>query len=132
MVDNERSGAAGLPLLSIVDDDQSVRESLPDLLHELGFAAEAYVSAEQFLASGGIGRTQCLLLDVAMPGMSGPELQEELVRRGHAIPIVFITGQDDESIGPRVLAAGAVACLLKPFSDATLIDAVSAALEGRS
>jgi FixJ family two-component response regulator len=128
MVDNERSGTAGLPLLSIVDDDESVRESLPDLLHELGFAAESYASAEQFLASGRVGQTQCLLLDVAMPGMSGPALQQELARRGHAIPIVFITGQDDESIGPRVLAAGAVACLLKPFSDATLNDAVSAAL----
>lgn len=130
-MDNERRRTGSPPLLSVVDDDESVRESLPDLLHELGFAADTYTSAEQFLASGRIGRTQCLLLDVAMPGMSGPELQEELARRGHAIPIVFITGHDDEGIRPRVLAAGAVACLSKPLDDAMLLDAVSEALGGR-
>lgn len=123
---------AGASLVSVVDDDESVRESLPDLLRELGFDVEAFASAEAFLASAHLGRTRCLILDVAMPGMSGPELQEELARRRHAIPIVFITGQQDESVRPRVLAAGAVACLSKPFSDTALLDAVNAALEVRS
>jgi FixJ family two-component response regulator len=115
-------------LVSVVDDDQSVRESLPDLLRELGFAVQAFGSAEEFLASEHRDRTRCLVLDVAMPGMSGPELQEELSRRGSAVPIIFITAQEDESIRPRVLAAGAVACLFKPFSDTALLDAVHAAL----
>ena len=116
------------PLVSVVDDDESVRESLPDLLRELGFAAEVFSSAEEFLESGYLGRTRCLVLDVAMPGMSGPELQAELGRRGHAIPIVFITAQHDESICRGLLAAGAVACLFKPFRDTALHEAVSAAV----
>ena len=122
------SMTADPPLVSVVDDDESVRESLPDLLRALGFAADAHSSAEAYLASGHPGRTRCLVLDVAMPGMSGPELQEELTRRGHAIPIVFITAQQDESIRPRVLAAGAVACLFKPFTDTALLAAVNAGL----
>ncbi len=116
------------PLVSVVDDDESVRESLPDLLRELGFAAEAFASAEEFLASRHMDRTRCLVLDVAMPRMSGPELQEELARRGRALPIVFISAQQDESIRARVLAAGAVAYLSKPFSDTALLGAVKAAL----
>jgi FixJ family two-component response regulator len=128
---DERSVIASPPLVSVVDDDESMRESLPDLLRELGFAAEAFASAEELLASDHVGRTRCLVLDVAMPGMSGPELQEELTRRGRVIPIVFITAQQDESIRSRVIAAGAVACLFKPFSDTALLDAINAAL-GRS
>ncbi len=116
------------PLVSVVDDDESIRESLPDLLRELGFAAEVFASAEEFLASDRLGRTQCLVLDVAMPGMTGPELQGELARRGDATPIVFITAQQDEHLRPHVLAAGAVACLYKPFSDTALLDAVRAAV----
>jgi len=119
------------PLVSVVDDDESVRESLPDLLRELGFAAEAFASGEEFLASDHVGRTRCLVLDVAMPGMSGPEVQAELARRGRAIPIVFITAQQDEHVRSRLLAAGAVACLFKPFRDTALLDAVNTAL-GRS
>jgi FixJ family two-component response regulator len=119
---------ANPPLVSVVDDDESVRESLPDLLRELGFAVEAFASAEQFLASDHVRGTQCLVLDVAMPGMSGPELQEELARRRHAIPIVFITAQQDDGIRARVLAGGATAYLFKPFSDTALRDAVHAAL----
>ena len=125
---HERPVVATPLLVSVVDDDESVRESLPDLLCELGFATETFASAEEFLASEHVGRTRCLVLDVAMPGMSGPELQAELARRGRAIPIVFITGQPDESVRPRVLAAGGVACLFKPFSDTALLDAVNAAL----
>ena len=122
---------ANSPLVSVVDDDESVRESLPDLLRELGFATKAFASAEEFLASDQVDRTRCLVLDVAMPGMSGPELQDELTRRGRTIPIVFITGQQDEGIRSRVCAAGAAACLFKPFSDTALLDAVNTAL-GRS
>jgi FixJ family two-component response regulator len=119
---------ANAPLVSVVDDDESVRESLPDLLRELGFAAEAFASAEEFLASDLLARTRCLVLDVAMPGMSGPDLQTELARRRRGIPIVFITAQQDEEVRSRVLAAGAVACLYKPFSETALSDAVNAAL----
>ena len=79
------------PLVSVVDDDESVRESLPDLLGEFGFAARAFSSAEEFLASDCVDQTRCLILDVAMPGMSGPELQRELKLRRQEIPIVFIT-----------------------------------------
>ena len=118
-------------LVSVVDDDESVRESLPDLLRELGFAAEAFSSADAFLTSDFVSETSCLLLDVAMPGMSGPELQQELIRRQQDIPIVFITANGDKTIGPRLLAQGAVECLFKPFSDAALLDALNAALRMR-
>jgi FixJ family two-component response regulator len=119
----------GKPLLvSVVDDDESVRESLPDFLRQVGFAAEAFSSAEEFLASDSVDETRCLLLDMAMPGMSGPELQQELIRRRQAIPIVFITAHSDETIRPRLLARGAVECLFKPFSEKALLDALDAAL----
>jgi FixJ family two-component response regulator len=119
-------------LVSVVDDDESVRESLPDLLRQLGFAAEAFPSAEAFLLSEVLSDTSCLLLDVVMPGMSGPDLQEELTRRRQKIPVVFITGHRDASVRPRLLARGAVDCLVKPFSEAALLAAVRAALGGPS
>ena len=115
-------------LVSVVDDDESVRESLPDLLRQFGFAAEAFSSAEAFLASDVVSKTSCLLLDVGMPGMSGPDLQQELTRRRQQIPIVFITAHGDRTVRPRLLARGAVECLFKPFSEAALLDAVGAAL----
>ena len=115
-------------LVSVVDDDESIREALPDLLRQFGFAAEAFASAEAFLASEFVSETSCLLLDVAMPGMSGPDLQQELNRRRQKIPIVFITAYGDASVLRRLLARGAVRCLVKPFSDAALLDAVGAAL----
>jgi FixJ family two-component response regulator len=115
-------------LVSIVDDDESVRESLPDLLMEFGFAVQVFSSAEEFLASEFVGETKCLILDVAMPGMSGPDLQRELTRRRQEIPIVFITAHRDENVRPRLLEQGAVECLFKPFSDTSLLDAVNAAL----
>jgi len=114
-------------LVSVVDDDESVRESLPDLLREFGFAARAFASAEEFLASDCVGDTNCLILDIAMPGMSGPALQLELSRRERAIPIVFITAERDESMRPRLLQAGAVDCLFKPFSETALLGALDAA-----
>ena len=116
------------PLVSVVDDDESVRESLPDLIGELGFAARAFSSAEEFLASDCVDLTRCLILDVAMPGMSGPELQRELKRRRREIPIVFITAQREETVRPQVLEMGAVECLFKPFSDTALLEAINSAL----
>ena len=116
------------PIISIVDDDESVRESLPDLLKELGFSARAFSSAEEFLASNHLHPTRCLILDVAMPGMSGPDLQRELTHRRPEIPIVFITAQRDENVRPRLLAEGAVECLFKPFSDSDLLAALNSAL----
>jgi FixJ family two-component response regulator len=115
-------------LVSIVDDDESVRESLPDLLREFGFAAEAFSSAEEFLASDHVAQTSCLILDITMPGMCGPDHQRELRRRRQEIPIVFITGHGDETVRPRVLAEGAAECLLKPFSDVALRAAINIAL----
>jgi FixJ family two-component response regulator len=116
------------PLVSVVDDDESVRESLPDLLRLHGFAAEGFPSAEAFLASDLLPETRCLLLDVAMPGMSGPELQQELAARKNHIPVVFITAHGDRDTRARLLAQGAVECLAKPFSEAALLDALNAAL----
>src|SRR5207237_7447566 len=114
--------------ISVADDDESVRESLPDLLRELGFAAQAFSSAEEFLASDAVGQTRCLILDIAMPGMTGYDLQRELTRRRHETPVVFITAHGDDNLRPRVLEDGAVECLLKPFSDTALLDGVNAAL----
>jgi FixJ family two-component response regulator len=122
--------ASEAALVSVVDDDVSVRESLPDLLRELGFAAEAFPSAEAFLASDVLNETSCLLLDIVMPGMSGPDLQQELARRRQEIPIVFITGQRDGSVGRRLLARRGVECLVKPFTEEALLSAVGAALRG--
>ena len=115
-------------LVSVVDDDESVRESLPDLLREFGFAVETFSSAEEFLASDCVCRTKCLILDVAMPGMTGPDLQRELTLRRQEIPIVFITAHGDESVRPRLLEQGAADCLFKPFSDTALREALNAAL----
>jgi FixJ family two-component response regulator len=118
-------------MVSVVDDDQSVRESLPDLLKTFGYASRAFSSAGEFLSSELLDGTDCLILDIAMPGMSGPALQNELSRRGKAIPIVFVTALADETLCPQLLAAGAVDCLLKPFSETDLLDAISAALRSR-
>jgi FixJ family two-component response regulator len=119
------------PLVAVVDDNESVRESLPELLQQVGCSVQAFASAEAFLDSDAADGTTCLVLDVGLPGMSGPDLQQELRRRGKPIPIVFITAQGDKSLRPRLLAAGAVACLFKPFSDTALIDAVETALAMR-
>ena len=89
------------PLITVVDDDESVRESLPDLLKEFGFEAQAFSSAEEFLASGSMAKTRCLVLDVAMPGMSGPDLQRELTRRDQSIPIFFID-KDGSATRPQI------------------------------
>jgi FixJ family two-component response regulator len=115
-------------LVSVVDDDESVRESLPVLLRQLGYATQAFFSAEEFLDSAWVGETRCLILDIALPGMSGPDLQRELERRGHRIPIIFITAVEDQTVRHRLLLQGAVGCLFKPFSETDLIKALDAAI----
>jgi FixJ family two-component response regulator len=115
-------------LVSVVDDDESVRESLPDLLRELGFAARAFSSAEEFLASDCVHKTKCLILDVAMPGMTGPDLQRELALRHQRIPIIFVTAHISGSVRWRLIEDGAVECLFKPFTDTALLDALNSAL----
>ena len=114
-------------LVSVVDDDESVRESLPDLLKEFGFAVCVFSSAEDFLASGRVSQTGCLILDIAMPGMSGPELQREMKLRQFKVPIIFITAHRDETLRTHMLQQGAVECLFKPFSDTALLNALNAA-----
>jgi FixJ family two-component response regulator len=110
------------PLVSVVDDDESVRESLPDLLNEFGYSVRAFSSPLEFLASDALEQTRCLILDVAMPGMTGIELQAELKQRDSQIPIIFITATRDETIRARVVELGAVACLTKPFTEADLLE----------
>ena len=98
------------------------------MLREFGFAARAFSSAEEFLSSDCLNQTRCLILDIAMPGMSGPELHQDLKRRGQEIPIIFITGQRDETVRARVLKQGAAGFLPKPFSDTALLAAIKTAL----
>jgi FixJ family two-component response regulator len=115
-------------LVSVIDDDESVRESIPDLLRTFGFDARAFDSAEAFLASDVIDATRCVVLDVAMPGMSGPELFEQLKQRPQSIPVIFITAQGNGDLCQRLVALGAVACLYKPFDPITLVEALKHAL----
>jgi FixJ family two-component response regulator len=117
------------PVVAVIDDDESVREALPDLLQEFGYAAKAFSSAEEFLESGLVEDTKCLILDIAMPRMSGPELQRELATRKLKVPIIFITAHD--SMRPRVLEQGAVDCLFKPFSDEALLKALNSVFGGK-
>jgi FixJ family two-component response regulator len=119
------------PLVSVVDDDESVRESLPDLLRELGYSVREFSSAEEFLMSDCVDETGCLILDIVMPGMTGPDLQQELTLRGQEIPIVFMTAQADEAVRARLLERGAMECLFKPFSDTSLFEALNAAFRVR-
>jgi FixJ family two-component response regulator len=119
-------------VVTVVDDDESVRESLPDLLRELGYEVRAFDSAEALLASDALATTQCLILDVGMGGMSGPELHRELVRRGIGVPVIFITARIDESLATALLAQGAVACLFKPFSEAALRSALAQCVSTRA
>jgi len=118
----------GRSLIAVVDDDYAMREALPDLLGQFGYRVKAFASAEEFLISGCVDEARCLILDVAMPGMSGPELQRELIQRNKALPIVFITAQADDVLRPHLLESGAIDCLQKPFSDTALLGALEAAL----
>jgi FixJ family two-component response regulator len=116
------------PIVSIVDDNESVRESLRDLVRVMGFAAYAFSSAEEFLSANCAKQTRCLILDIEMPGMSGPELQQELKLRRQQIPIIFITGQTRAKVREEMLELGAVDCLIKPFNDTDLLGALKSAL----
>ena len=115
-------------LISVVDDDESVRESVPELLKELGFNARTFSSGMEFLASDALWQSSCLILDVSMPVMSGPELFRELRRRNLSIPVVFITARKDEAVRARLLNDGAVECLFKPFNDTDLLQALDKAV----
>ena len=123
--------AGEFPVVAVVDDDESVRESLPDLLREFGFATHSFSSAEEFLTSDSLVQTGCLILDVAMPGMTGFDLQRELNLRGHSIPIIFISAHKDEAVRRRAFQQGAVEFLVKPFSDTALLQALNTALRVR-
>jgi FixJ family two-component response regulator len=120
--------AGKYPLVAVVDDDESVRESLPDLLREFGFATHSFSSAEEFLTSDRLVQTGCLILDIAMPGMTGFDLQRELKLRGNSIPIIFISAHKDEVVRRRAFERGAVEFLFKPFSDTALLQALNTAL----
>jgi len=115
-------------LVCVVDDDQSVREALPDLLRELGFSTKAFASAEEFLKSATVSAAKCLILDVAMPGMSGPELHRELTASGHPVPVIFITARPDPVKRQQLIKQGAVDCLFKPFSEQALKAALDTAM----
>ena len=119
---------AKLPLISVVDDDDSVRESLRGLIRSVGFTVTVFASAEEFLSSDSLLNTDCLILDVRMPGMNGLDLQRHLAASDYQIPVVFITAHGDEEARRRALADGAVDYLLKPFSEEALLNAIDAAL----
>jgi len=118
--------AAGI-LVCVVDDDESVRESLPDLLREFGLESNVFAQPSDFLQSAFVDKTKCLILDIAMPGMSGPELRRELLRRGHDIPTIFITAHADFASQPE-MRTGVVGCLIKPFTETALLEALKRAL----
>jgi FixJ family two-component response regulator len=114
--------------ISIIDDDPIVREAIADLVQSLGYEAATFESAEQFLASGAVAQTSCLITDLHMPGQSGLDLQKQLLAEGHRTPVIFVTAFLDEKFRNRAMNAGAVAFLSKPFRDDTLIDCVKNAL----
>jgi FixJ family two-component response regulator len=116
------------PLISVVEDDDSVRESLKGLIRSVGFAVEVFPSAEKFLNSDQLNETHCLILDVRMPGMGGLELQRRLVRGNRDIPIIFITAHGDKAARSQALKDGAADYLFKPFSEQALLNAINAAL----
>jgi CheY-like chemotaxis protein len=119
---------ADRPLISIIDDDESVREALWGFVRSVGFAVSTFASAEELVNSDQLGNADCLILDVCMPGMSGIELQRQLVACHCAVPVIFITAHEDEGMRAQALRGGAEAVLTKPFSEEALLDAIHAAL----
>ena len=119
---------SNLSIISVVDDDDSVRESLRCLIRSFGFVVEAFASAEEFLNSDHLRYTRCMILDVRMPGMSGFELGRRLVASHREIPVIFITAHGDEAMRAQALKNGAVDYLFKPFSEEVLLNAIHAAL----
>ncbi len=126
------TAAVARPLVTVIDDDQSVRESLPDLLRAFGYAARAFSSAEQFLASDCVAESKCLILDVVMPGMSGPDLAQELLARGNSLPIIYITADVDEAVRAHLPEPEARRCLVKPFPDTVLLYALRREIKNES
>ena len=122
---------AQVPVISIIDDDASVREATQRFLRALGYVAHAFASANEFLRSSQVTDNSCLIIDIKMPGMSGVELQRQLQIQGCQVPIIFITSVDDESIRTQALNAGAVCFLTKPFEIRTLIKHLEEALKRR-
>jgi FixJ family two-component response regulator len=118
-----------MPLISIVDDDLSVREALGGLMKVVGYDSVAFESAEAFLSSNRVPATACVIADVQMPGMSGLELQARLIRDGHCIPFIFITGFPNEQARRRALDGGAISFLSKPFGETELLEGIGLALE---
>ena len=118
-------------MISIIDDNDSVRESLERLMRSVGFAVNVFASAEEFLDSDRLRYTDCLILDVRLPGMNGLELQRHLATSHSEIPIIFITSHEDDELRARALNAGAVDYFLKPFNDEDLLDAIDAALKSK-
>ena len=116
-------------IVMIVDDDESMRRAARRLIKSSGFAVETFASAEDFLASGRLDATACLVLDVQMPGLNGLELQSRLIAEGYQIPIVFITAYNDENAREQALRAGAVGYLVKPFEEADLLNGINLALQ---
>ena len=115
-------------MISVVDDDASMREALRGLLRSTGLRVEVFASAEEFLASGRLSGTACLVLDMRMPGLSGLELQERLLASGSRVPVIFISAHSDEGMRARALEAGAIEFLQKPFNDDVLLDAIAKAV----
>lgn len=123
---------AATPLISVVDDDESVRESMEGLLRSVGFAVRVFASAEGFMNSRYFRDTACLILDVRMPGMSGPELQDKLAAVGSEIPVIFITAHgEDEQAREQAMRGGAVDYLIKPLSEEAILNAVEVALRSK-
>jgi FixJ family two-component response regulator len=122
---------AETPVISIVDDDPSVRAATARLLRSMGFSAYAFASAKEFWSSPRLSETACLIADVEMPGMSGVELQDHLIAKGRTIPIIFITAFPDERVRDRAMRAGAVDFLSKPFDESRLLECVEQALMNR-
>jgi FixJ family two-component response regulator len=116
-------------LISVVDDDQSVREATTSLLKSNGFRAEVFSSAEDFLASRYLNETKCLVLDVQMPGMNGLELQRRLTYETRSIPIIFISAHINQEVRKQAARSGAVDFLPKPFSEEALLRAIRTALD---
>jgi len=123
-----KADVAEIPKIAVVDDDESVRDALRSLLKSVGFKAEAFASAAELLNSGQLLGLACLILDVRMPGMSGIELQDRLTASHDGVPIIFISAHADEEARARALASGAIAFLVKPFSDKALLDAIDVAV----
>jgi FixJ family two-component response regulator len=120
---------SGPPLISVVDDDDSVRESLQGFIRSVGFAVEAFASGEALLKSDRISDMRCLILDMRMPTMNGLEVQRRLAASGCEVPVIFITAHEDDQTRSLAIRRGAVNYLLKPLSEESLLNAIQTALE---